>query len=403
MPPQVDCVNDALGIAQFICQHLDENQAVSYLLTIQELSIDDWIQAKTLLPGVNKTNRRTKESNISDIVETLKSSAVEIRYLVANLTLCPGWHPECLSVIFANLQTLKAIEKTTSRLIAQQDPLPVAVNDNTPNCSSSAASTPIAASVPNRTSTPPKQVDNNNRETSQPYLRAAKEGIESNKVNKPPARSLSVQGSKSAVNGSIKPQLRSLCLGIRSGPNETVDTLKEELTKCKIYREVHAEIVSASTYRTVFRVKLTMPSSQSDKWTDPSMWPSRMTAQLWRGDPTKSLATLDRREFTKRIYLGNISSAVNDEEILNNMKKIYSTEVTAETVKTIEVFPNKQSETTKSVCVELTSVPGKTLMNVPLKIDHYPRSMQRFVRWWRGRTPYPDSHEKVKPKLTLNW
>ena len=102
MLPPNDFVNDALGIAQFICQHLDEIQAVSYLLTIQELSIDDWIEAKSLLPGVNKTNRRTKENNISDVVDFFKNSTVEVRYLVANLTLCPGWHPACLNIIFSN-------------------------------------------------------------------------------------------------------------------------------------------------------------------------------------------------------------------------------------------------------------------------------------------------------------
>ena len=95
-----DIVNDALGISQFICKHLSESQAVSYLLTIPELTLEHWIEAKTHLPTVNKTNRRTREGNISDIVEVFLNDVVEIRFLIANLTLCPGWNPEFLHQVF---------------------------------------------------------------------------------------------------------------------------------------------------------------------------------------------------------------------------------------------------------------------------------------------------------------
>ena len=46
MPDEVNyIVNDALGLAQFLCQNLNENQAVVYLQAIDGLSKDNWKEA----------------------------------------------------------------------------------------------------------------------------------------------------------------------------------------------------------------------------------------------------------------------------------------------------------------------------------------------------------------------
>ena len=86
-----DVVNDALGLTQFITKHLSATQAVTYLLSIESLGIEDWIAAKNHLPTVDKTNRRTKEVNIRDIVHVFQGESVENNFLVKNLALCPGW------------------------------------------------------------------------------------------------------------------------------------------------------------------------------------------------------------------------------------------------------------------------------------------------------------------------
>ena len=64
-----EVVSDCLGLCQHITQTLEENQAVSFLLSIQELDINCWKSAKDHLPGVCTVNRQLKEGHIRDICQ----------------------------------------------------------------------------------------------------------------------------------------------------------------------------------------------------------------------------------------------------------------------------------------------------------------------------------------------
>ena len=78
-----DVVNDALGLAQFLCQHKGE-EAVSYLLAIEEITLIEWKLAKELLSEATQINRQTKEGNIKDIVSVFVNKDINTWYLVAN-------------------------------------------------------------------------------------------------------------------------------------------------------------------------------------------------------------------------------------------------------------------------------------------------------------------------------
>ena len=93
-----DVISDPLGLAQYICQHLSENQAVDYLVAIDGLDKQAWKEAKPLLEGVDKTARHTKEGLIRDICVYFQNYEVEDRFLVANLSLLPGLQRPCLQL-----------------------------------------------------------------------------------------------------------------------------------------------------------------------------------------------------------------------------------------------------------------------------------------------------------------
>ena len=53
-----DVINDALALAQFITNGRSEEQAVAYLLAIENLNIDAWRLAKRELSPEDTTNHR---------------------------------------------------------------------------------------------------------------------------------------------------------------------------------------------------------------------------------------------------------------------------------------------------------------------------------------------------------
>ena len=84
-----DVVNDCLGLAQYLTQHLGR-EATDYLLTIP-LSTDEWKEAKGILlqqaaPKSKLPSRHTKEGAIRDCVEIFVDSQPTDRFLVANLS-----------------------------------------------------------------------------------------------------------------------------------------------------------------------------------------------------------------------------------------------------------------------------------------------------------------------------
>ena len=93
-----DIVDDALCIAQFITQHLTETQAVSYMLAIEGLTQDIWEASKSHLPITYQSGRRTKEGHILDICRYFADENPKPRYLLANLSLLPGFQIDCIKL-----------------------------------------------------------------------------------------------------------------------------------------------------------------------------------------------------------------------------------------------------------------------------------------------------------------
>ena len=150
-----------------------------------------------------------------------------------------------------------------------------------------------------------------------------------------------------------------------------------------------------------------MSTVHAEKWKDVKSWPISMSASLWRGNATKALKPLPNREYSKRIYIGGISEGRTTEEITRNVEEVYQEEMDKKIVKSIETLNNTYAAANsagKSVCVIVTSYAGQSLTELPLKTDHFPRSVRRTVRWWRGPPPYQDDDERVLPKKShLVW
>ena len=116
----LDVVNDPLGLAQFVTQHRGEN-AISYLLAIEGISIDEWKAAKALLADVVQSNRHTKEGYIKDVVNCFINNDIETRYLVANLALCPGFQREALELATYSAGTLHAVKYIAKNIVANSE------------------------------------------------------------------------------------------------------------------------------------------------------------------------------------------------------------------------------------------------------------------------------------------
>ena len=88
-----EIVNDALAITQHVTQFLEDQDAVSYLLAIEKLSIDDWKSCKVHLEveGVCPSNRTWKEGHIQDVVDVFRRGEVKTTFLLRDLSLCPGF------------------------------------------------------------------------------------------------------------------------------------------------------------------------------------------------------------------------------------------------------------------------------------------------------------------------
>ena len=63
-----DVVCNSLGLAQYITSSMNEEQALSYLLAVEQLSLQDWKDGRALLSDAVTTNRQTKEKFIEDII-----------------------------------------------------------------------------------------------------------------------------------------------------------------------------------------------------------------------------------------------------------------------------------------------------------------------------------------------
>ena len=81
-------------------RHLSATRAVTYLFAIESRGMEDWVAAKKHLTTADKTNRRTKEGNVSDIVHVFQNESVENNFLVKNLALCLRWQTRNFTISF---------------------------------------------------------------------------------------------------------------------------------------------------------------------------------------------------------------------------------------------------------------------------------------------------------------
>ena len=104
-------LNDALGLCQYITQHLDDNEAVRYLLSIESLNFEAWRRAKDILPGTCVTNRNTIEGNIKEIISVFRNEEVKVKYCIENLGILPGLQIESLQLMNYTSSTLRAVKE----------------------------------------------------------------------------------------------------------------------------------------------------------------------------------------------------------------------------------------------------------------------------------------------------
>ena len=400
----LDVVNDALGLAQYITQHLDQEEATLYLVAIEGLSVADWKKAKENLPEVVSSNRQTKEATIKDIVSVFSSKSVTTRYLIANLGLLPGLQPAALALASYTASTLRAV-KCVAEGISDHSKKQRDVDSTRVHLSETTSS-----SFQQRGESPKAQLDS--------YSSALRRQLPSkqDKRNKS-VRSVWTVGSHCALGDTQTPQLKYICLALKSGPEETVETLTTVFKQWQDLRDVKIEAFSKTHHNTLFRVQLTTPAAILQKWTTPSTWPSRISVKQWIGNPKLKLTPIQSRTYKKKIYVGNLSPGTNMTQIQTNMKKVYHDEIQSGTIANIEAYLNepawaRQQQLTaqnvnhvarKSCCVVMTSHPGKSLSEVDLKLETYDLGMRRSIRYWNGPIPWPKDHEARKFILNLQW
>lgn len=394
-------INDCLGIAQYVTAHLSEVDAVRYLLTISTLSYEDWRKAKELLPGTCLTNKNTIEGNIKEIVAVFQNS-VETKYLVENLGILPGLQSPALQLISYTNATLWAVKHSNTAVEE------VVKNTSNLNASESHVST-----------SPTSATTRGDSPTTKPTF--AQKLISGNNSSQQQQRSNErkptwVHGaSTTSEQNNLTPQLRNVNLAIKSGPQETVQTLEREFKKWNCLTNLKIEAYSRSHHSTMFRVRFVTPARLLRKWSETATWPDRMSVKPWEGNPGQTLTPVDTRVYKKRIFVGNLSPEADLKIIKENMMKVYEKETsTTGPVADIEVQLNEVSwkrqleqqkedlnfVTRKSVCVILSSRPGVPLSEVGLNIELYPWKMRRSVRLWNGQSPQREPQSSTALQLT---
>ena len=390
-------VNNALGLTQYLTKYLEEPQAVSYLLAIQGLDIEDWRAAKDLLPGAVTTNRQWKEGHIKDCVTVFCNKVVNTAYVVSDLSLIPGFDRSNLHLATYIAAAAQGVKTISSRMIEHQsakrttEQRPVQVSPTTGGTSSETL--------------PPRNNNNNHLPPNSVWARQGPRprgrGREPSKDRDPPPRTW-VHGKGDSRR---EPALVSICLAVKSGADETKESLTESVSKFK-YRETTVEAVSKSSHCSVFRVKFRVPLADQDQWMQSSKWPNGASVSLWKGNPNSTLKPISDRIYRKCIYIGNCSPQSTEESIVSNIKHVYKKEIEENVIDTVEAIMNREATEytmNKSFCVVLTSHRGKPLDQVTLNLHLYPYHLRRSVRIWRGHPPWPENHEMTRTQLKLNW
>lgn len=423
-----EVINSALGLAQYISGCMSEEQAIAYLLAVESISLQDWKAGKQLLANADPTNRQNREGTIKDIVKCFQNDPTVDSYIVKDLSILPGLSKPALELVSYHLSTLYAITTITRRHIETEEERPLLhkssrlsnhaqeLDNNTqPEVTSTASKQTAVAHGTQVAHGTVRETPTQERDSRPPppgWSTVERRPYKRRDLSK--SRKQLVQGtSKSEVTGINHPR-KFVCLGVRSGPNETNVSLESELKKWNCLTDLKIEKVRETYHSSMFRVQFNIPISVQNKWREPASWPARMVVSEWRGDPKKALQPLVERVYQKRIYIGKLSEQLTTEQLTNNLKHIYQSEIQTETIHKVEVHwnevGNKRSEQLqnqdptidayKSACIVLISHPGKTLENVDLKLEHYSPRIRRTVRHWNGRTP-----STVAPAMSpdLDW
>ena len=401
-----DIVNDTLALAQFITNGRSEEFSVTYLLALERLSIDDWRAAKRELAIDDSTNHRTKEQFIKLIVSHFKNEDVDVAYCLRDLSLAPGFSNEAIELVSYNTATIHCIKSISSAIQSNTSKQGRLANEAS-RTTSHAATHNIA---PGNTTAPLPYIES---EYPPLHIGAGAPPSSKQKPKKPPLDKPStpgnakkgiktwIIGSSASTNNNISQQLKFVCLGVRSGAEETIQSLTEVLNKWNCVRDLKVEAVRKSHHSTTFRVQYNIPISLHTKWQKPDSWPTRCWVSEWRGNPKIPLKPLEERIHKMKIYIGSLPQNAKPEKITANMERFYRQEIENGTIQKIESFINQpglerarkrhcqdpSQVITSSACVVLSSSPGKDLSEVGLKLDQYSHEIRRTVRRWMGPIP----------------
>ena len=395
-------VNDCLGLCQHVTKHLDDQQAIRYLLSVETLTFEHWRRAKEILPGTCVTNKTTIEGNIKEIICIFRNQEVKTKYLVENLGILPGLNVQSLQLMSFVNSTLDAVKQN---IVFTAEKQALVVNNITSQLSTVQSDSSDTLSTEE---IPPK--------SKLTYSQQLKEGIGKRQLPNPRRnrnKPWTFGKDVASEHPNQIPQLKFVCLAVKSGPEETEETLKSEFKKWPSLRKVEVKAVSKSHMGNTFRVHFETPASMVSKWTGEATWRDRMAVKPWVGNPRQPLTPIESRVYKKKIYIGNLSENTSMDHVTANIKDIYHDEMSdngpiAE-IKAIhnEAAWQRQKELRnenvnhtmrKSACVIITSKPGQPLSQIGLKLDEYPTWMRRAVRHWSGPEPGQERSNELSPK-----
>lgn len=421
-----DVINDALGLAQFLTGHLGAD-ATQYLVGVTEIGTDEWKIAKEVLstecPRLKSINRTTKELTIKDIVTAFIESDIENAYIVRNLSLCPGFSAEAIELTKSYISSsLYAIKHVATTIIenSKSEVEPSITQSSTERGIASSGQSAVTSNASGGDS-PFAIVDKHSG-----YLGALKHNLQPQQSSqrsgsKKPKKNSWVTGSDYRNFGNRTPQLKYICLAIKSGPEETKESLRKQFDKWKnlfVKNDLRIDPVSVFPHSTLFRVQFTSPAGHYDKWTEQATWPAWISVRLWRGNPRQELRPLDDRIYRKKIYVGNLKPDTKMETVEANLKEIYEEEIESGLIAEIKAYPhltawerqlelqhrNPNHKPRQSACVVLTSAPGKHLAEVGLNLHHYPYDQRPAIRYWTGPVPWPEETRNTDAvKALADW
>lgn len=411
-------LNDALGITQYISGHLGVEEATTYLLAIEELSLEIWRSANRALPIPGTTERRTKEAYIKEILTIFTNHEIKVKYVIGNLSICPGLSPAALqlaSYVQSQAYAVRRVAEITDLQARKAQEEKVAHNQHSstsPTSSASRGEPPASqvrllysAIVGNNTTTKGLQAPPT---TEGPFTEVRKRRNNRRANNN---AGNWVFGEDVSEAEKQTPELVHLCLAVRSGPDETTGSLSEVVRKWTDLKETQVEAVTRTPISTTFRVQFKSPASLRHRWTESHIWPARLRVKVWSGNPNSQLKPLDELISRKKLYVGNLREDMTMNELRENMEKMYEDEMKAEgPIQEIEVLLNESAwlnqkrmrlnnpnhRIRKSACVVIHSKKGMDLSDLDMKLDNYPHSIRRAIRPWRGAVPWPADHEALK-------